>query len=154
MRRLALFVAGVALACTVAAEGSQKFDQPAPGARSPRNASYDIDVRLEPGDHSLHGHERIHWRNVSANPTSELQFHLYWNAWRNAESTWLRERRLGGNTNTPRPDAWGWTDIRILRVMTPGRVDELTPRLHFIAPDDGNTADRTVAADFSCSETL
>ena len=125
---------------------SQRYDQPLPGARSARNASYDIDVRLEPSDRSLRGHERIRWRNISANPTSELQFHLYWNAWRNAESTWLRERRLGGNTTTPRPDAWGSTDIRSLRIVTPGHADELTPRLHFIAPDDGNTADQTVAS--------
>ena len=139
-------MAGVALLCTGAAESSQKFDQPVAGARSPRNASYDIDVTLEPGDRSLHGRERIHWRNISANPTSELQLHLYWNAFRNAESTWLRERRLGGNTNTPRPDAWGWADIRSLRVIMPDRIDVLTPLLHYIAPDDGNTADKTVAA--------
>jgi hypothetical protein len=144
--RLALFTVLIAVVLTAGTNASQKFDQPLPGARSPRNASYDIEVRLEPSDRSLHGHERIRWRNISANPTSELQFHLYWNAWRNGESTWLRERRLGGNTNTPRPDAWGSTDIRILRVITPGRVDALTSRLHFISPDDGNTADQTVAA--------
>jgi len=141
-----VFAALLTIVLTADGHASQRFDRPLPGARSPRNSSYDIDVRLEPADRSLHGHERIRWRNISANPTSELQFHLYWNAWRNAESTWLRERRLGGNTNTPRPDAWGSTDIRLLRVITPGRVDELTPRLHFIAPDDGNTADRTVTS--------
>ena len=120
-----------------------------PAARSPRNANYQIDVRLEPADRSLHGRERIRWRNITAHPTNELQFHLYWNAWRNADSTWLRERRLGGNTNTPRSDAWGWTDVRALRVArggVAGRVDDLTSRIHFIAPDDGNTADRTVIA--------
>jgi len=141
-----VFAALLTIALTADGHASQRLDQPLPGARSPRNASYDIDVRLEPADRSLHGHERIRWRNISANPTSELQFHLYWNAWRNAESTWLRERRLGGNTNTPRSDAWGSIDIQRLRVVAPGRVDEATPRLHFIAPDDGNTADRTVAS--------
>jgi len=141
-----LLIAAVVFVCTDGAESAQSFDQPLPGARSPRNASYDIDVRLEPADRSLHGTERIHWRNISANPTSELQFHLYWNAWRNAESTWLRERRLGGNTTTPRTDAWGWTDIRTLRVRTGDRLDALTARVHFIAPDDGNTADQTVAS--------
>jgi len=134
------------LLCTGVAESSQKFDKAAPGAQSPRNASYDIDVRLEPSDRSLHGTERIRWRNISAHPTRELQFHLYWNAWRNAESTWMRERRLAGNANTPRSDAWGWTDIRQLRVHWSDRIDALTPRLHYIAPDDGNTADQTVAA--------
>ena len=144
--RLARCATFIALVIAINAQASQRFDRPLPGARSPRNASYDIEVRLEPGERTLHGHERIRWRNISANPASELQFHLYWNAWRNAESTWLRERRLGGNTNTPRPDAWGSTDITSLRVITPGGVDELTPRLHFISPDDGNTADRTVAS--------
>ena len=135
----------VALMLSTTLDGSQKFDQPAPGARSPRNANYDIDVRLEPGDRTLHGRERIRWRNISANPTSELQFHLYWNAWRNAESTWLRERRLGGNATTPRADAWGWTDIKALHV-TLDRSHDLGSNVRFIAPDDGNTADRTVAA--------
>jgi hypothetical protein len=128
-----------------AVDASQKFDQPVPGGRSPRNANYDIEVRLEPSERMLRGREHIRWRNISANPTRELQFHLYWNAWRNAESTWLRERRLGGNATTPRPDAWASTDIRSLRV-TLDRDYDLTSSLRFIAPDDGNTADRTVAS--------
>src|SRR6185369_7476092 len=142
---LGLSAIAMAFVLSTTLDGSQKFDQPAPGARSPRNANYEIDVRLEPGDRTLHGRERIRWRNISANPTSELQFHLYWNAWRNAESTWLRERRLGGNGTTPRPDAWGSTDIKALHV-TLDRSYDLGSNVRFIAPDDGNTADRTVAA--------
>ena len=69
--------------------------------RSPRNASYDIDVRLDHAARTLTGHETIQWRNITANSTSELQFHLYWNAWRNLESTWLRERQLRGNFTSP-----------------------------------------------------
>ena len=141
---LRLGVVAVMLVISPSLNASQKFDQPAAGTRSPRNASYDIDVRLEPRDRTLHGHERIHWRNISARATSELQFHLYWNAWRNAESTWLRERRLGGNMNTPRPDAWGWTDLRSLRV-TLDRAYDLASSVRFLASDDGNAADRTVA---------
>src|SRR6185503_9593462 len=109
-------------------------------ARSPRNANYEIDARLDEDAKTIHGKETIHWRNITDEATTELQFHLYWNAWRDAESTWIRERRLGGNTHTPRSDAWGSIDIQRLRVVAPGRVDEATPRLHFIAPDDGNTA--------------
>ena len=45
--------------------------------RSPRNANYDIDVRLDRPGRRLVGRETIRWRNISANPTSELQFHLY-----------------------------------------------------------------------------
>ena len=82
-------------------DNPQRPDQAAAGARSPRNANYDIDVRLDHAARMLTGRETIRWRNISANPTGELQFHLYWNAWRNRESTWLRERRLAGNSPLP-----------------------------------------------------
>jgi len=152
--------------------GVQRFDRPQPGARSPRNANYDIDVTLDHAARSLTGRETIRWRNISANPTSELQFHLYWNAWRNLDSTWLRERRLAGDSTPPRADAWGSIDVTRLRVRRPARTDgsfggirtnpsfavqteglngesntgwiDLTSEQRFLAPDDGNAEDRTV----------
>jgi hypothetical protein len=147
----------------------QSYDQPEPGARSPRNANYDIDVRLNHEARRLEGRETIRWRNISSQSTSELQLHLYWNAWRDANSTWMRERRLAGNTTRPRDDAWGRIDITRLRVRTPLGVEggestasvaaapgsdgrepaghlDLTTQIRFIAPDDGNLNDKTVAA--------
>jgi hypothetical protein len=123
-----------------AQQGVQRFDQPQAGARSPRSASYDIDVTLDPATRQLTGRETIRWRNISANPAAELQFHLYWNAWRDLESTWLRERRLAGSFTPPRADAWGSIEVGRIRV---GGGD-LTTQMRFIAPDDGNAADRTV----------
>ena len=140
-RLYVLAVVAVAAAAGNSLQGTvQKFDQPEPGARSPRNANYDIEVRLDHAARTLTGRETIRWRNISANPTRELQFHLYWNAWRNAESTWLRERRLGGITTAPRADAWGSTDISAIRVDG----TDLFSQMRFIAPDDGNADDRTV----------
>src|SRR5687768_14003870 len=124
---------------------TQTFDAPEPGARSPRNANYTIDVRLDHGGRALSGRETIRWRNISSQPASELQFHLYWNAWRNLESTWLRERRLLPTFTRPRDDAWGSMDVRVLRVRAPnGATVDLTSQLRHIAPDDGNAEDRTV----------
>jgi hypothetical protein len=126
--------------------GVQTFDQRYEGARSPRNANYDIDVRLDHGARSLRGRANIRWRNLSNRGTSEVQFHLYWNAWRDLTSTWLRERRLAGILTPPRDDAWGWSEITVVRLSQPdGTVVDLTPTMRFIAPDDGNTSDRTVA---------
>ena len=84
--------------------------------RSPRNANYDIDVQLDHAARTLTGRETIRWRNISAHPTDELQFHLYWNAWRNIDSTWLRERQLAGNLTSQRDDAWSSIDVTRLRV--------------------------------------
>ena len=70
--------------------GVQALDEPLPDALSPRNASYEIDVRLDTLRKELKGRETVRWRNISAATTSELQFHLYWNGWRNRDSTWQR----------------------------------------------------------------
>src|SRR5689334_20707 len=58
---------------------------------SPRNANYTIDVTLDPRARSLTARERIVWRNITHTATGELQFHLYWNAWADTRSTWMRE---------------------------------------------------------------
>jgi hypothetical protein len=148
----------VALLTLVAALGvhaQQPAPPPSPAAGppaaapalSPRNASYRIDARLDHPARTLTGTQVITWRNIAATPAPTLQFHLYYNAWRNTQSSWMRERILSGNTalaNRP-PDDWGWIDVTALRVRRNGATADLFPRLRFIAPDDGNTDDRTVA---------
>jgi hypothetical protein len=61
---------------------------------SKRNANYSIDVELDPATRTLQGREVLTWRNVTARPANELQFHLYYNAWTNDRSTWMRERKM------------------------------------------------------------
>src|ERR1700681_196105 len=69
---------------------------------SARNASYSIDARLDSATRTVTGSEVIAWRNITTKTAGDLQFHLYWNAWRNDRSTWLREAALGGSTYTQR----------------------------------------------------
>jgi hypothetical protein len=131
--------------------GVQAFDEPLPDALSPRNASYDITVRLDPVRKTLQGRETIRWRNISSATTNELQFHLYWNGWRNDDSTWLREDRLRAAPGRPRtarrPDETGTSDVSSIKVTPTGGVAvDLTPGIRYLAPDDGNAADRTVMA--------
>ena len=120
----------------------------AAGARSPRNASYAITARLDPGSRTISGSEILTWRNTSSIPATTLRFHLYYNAWRNSASTWMRERRF---TSRPpdedyAPADWGWIDLTNIRIIgTDGAAGDVTNQLRFIAPDDGNAADRTVA---------
>src|SRR5688572_1911566 len=123
----------------------QAFGVPQPGARSPRNATYDIEVRLDHQARRLQGRETLRWRNISAQTATELQFHLYWNAWRNRDSTWMRERRFSSAYTPPRDDAWGSIDVTAIRLRRrEGGVIDLTGQMRFTAPDDGNAADRTV----------
>ncbi|MBE3123861.1 MAG: hypothetical protein IMZ65_03580, partial [Planctomycetes bacterium] len=121
-----------------------------PGALSARNANYSIDVTLDRDRRMLRGREILTWRNISRNATGELRFHLYYNAWKNTRSTWLREGLLSGRrhlTRTLPPEDWGWIDVTAIRLI-PGSAPpvDLTASQRFIAPDDGNADDQTVMA--------
>jgi hypothetical protein len=117
-------------------------------ARSPRNASYTITARLDPGSRTVKGEQLLTWRNISGVAATNLRFHLYYNAWRNTRSTWLREQVRAGNGEIGnRPDSdWGWIDVTGMKlVRTSGAPVDVISRLRFIAPDDGNRDDRTLA---------
>ena len=120
------------------------------GARSPRNANYSIDIRLNPDTRILTGRAVLTWRNVAAVSSPDLRFHLYYNAWKNSRSTWMRERELGrgpGLASRPETD-WGWIDVTAVRLLGAGDAPplDLTDRVRFVSPDDGNPDDRTVLA--------
>jgi len=124
---------------------------PAAAALSPRNANYSIDADLDPSRHQLRGREVITWRNITRAPTREVRLHLYYNAWRNTRSTWLRERALVRpplDVSRLGPDDWSGIDIVALRLLGAGSAPpiDLLPAARFIAPDDGNPDDRTLMA--------
>jgi hypothetical protein len=112
--------------------------------RSPRNANYTITARLDPSARMITGSETIVWRNITGRPAADLQFHLYWNAWKNKRSTFMRERALGGTSDDRgrRADEWGRIDITAITI---GGVDR-TASKRFIAPDDDNANDETVVS--------
>jgi peptidase M1-like protein len=126
--------------------------QPAvPGAMnpplSPRNANYTIAATLDPRTRTITGTETIVWRNITDTTATELQFHLYWNAWKNARTTWMRERALGGGrSDAERPASeWSHVDVTSITLTAPAAAD-LTSSQHFITPDDQNADDQTVLA--------
>jgi hypothetical protein len=146
---------GGALSCLIFFLGvsfaAQDSGVPAPRPRSPRNASYSISAKLSPAERTVEGTLLLHWTNITARPAGTLQFHLYYNAWRDERSTWMRERAL----SNPAPEEvprrageWGAIDIESLKIGEGGGAGaeaDVTKRLRFIAPDDGNPDDRTVA---------
>jgi hypothetical protein len=117
--------------------GQRIFKEPL----SSRIASYKISVVLDPSQKTLNGKETLTWRNTSPDRVSELQFHLYLNAFKNSRSTFMKES--GGQSRGARMDAteWGWTDITS---MVTADGEDLTRRMEFIHPDDDNSEDQTV----------
>ena len=112
---------------------------------SPRNANYTIAATLDAAAHTITGSEVIAWRNITTRTATDLQFHLYWNAWKHDRTTFMRERALGpGGGGRPRSEA-DRSRIEVTSLLITSPVNEnLTSRIHFIQPDDNNTDDETV----------
>jgi hypothetical protein len=102
-----------------------------------RNANYSINVNLDDVNHSLSAEEIIIWKNISADSIKELQFHLYWNAFKNNKSTFLRKSHSPHEKNT------GYGYINITSMLINGQ--EIKTNICFISPDDSNSLDQTVA---------
>ncbi len=120
------------------------FAQPGPTQPSIRakdlNANYALAARLDPATHTITGAGIINWINATAHPTSELRLHLYWNAWRDDRSSYIRESRLRSSAAGRPAEDHGSIDLTTLRLAG----DDLLTGARFIAPDDGNADDRTV----------
>lgn len=111
---------------------------------SNRIANYDISVKIDPEKHTLDGRETLVWTNTSTDYISELQFHLYLNAFKNKNSTFMKES--GGQLRGEMMDAknkenFGWIDIISMKVRN---GEYLTSKIKFIQPDDLNENDQTV----------
>ncbi len=123
--------------------------QPWPaGALSPRNASYTMQVRFDPQAKTIEGEQVLRWTNITEHPTDELRYHLYYNAWRNDRSSFLRSgRERGRRYDDVAADDWAYVDVQQLELLpgdAQGAATDLRATAEFIAPDDDNSADRTV----------
>lgn len=129
------------------ATSRQALEAP-PTNASPRTASYDIDVTLDPATRTLTGSEIITWKNPGALPAYSIRLHLYWNAFRNTNSTWLKQRQLAGDNalgTAPESD-FGYTNVTSLKLLNPDGSETELPRFRHISPDDQNRDDRSLAA--------
>jgi hypothetical protein len=143
----AVAVLSLTLTCVYAQE---RTSGSVPKPRSPRNANYTIDAKLDARGRTLAGRETIAWTNIANAGTRELRFHLYYNAWRNNQSTYVKEERLGGGWSGAfelENDELAAIDVTSIKA-TGGAIApvDLTMDMRFIAPDDGNGDDRTVMA--------
>lgn len=110
----------------------------ASSALSTRTANYDIQVTLYPEEKTLEGSELLTWTNPSGDAITELRFHLYLNAFRHSETTFLRTDSRRWDIGA---DEWGWIDVTSIALVN---GEDLTPHMEFIQPDDGNQMDQTV----------
>jgi len=106
---------------------------------------YKIDAKLKLDQQQrptiIEGHELLTWLNDSPDSVSELQLHLYLNAFKNQKSTFFIESRGESRDQSFEPGEWGWIDINSLKVDD---GEDATNKIEFIHPDDDNKDDQTV----------
>ena len=109
---------------------------------------YKMTARLDPATKTVKGHYTLTWWNHTQESIPDLYFHLYLNAFKNMDSTFMRERDISRRrqrveewTAEPEEQKWGWVDVNKVQIV--GGPD-LTPSKTFVHPDDDNAADQTV----------
>jgi len=112
---------------------------------SQRVVHYEIDSKYDAATHTLDATEVLTYHNLTGQALDHFPFHLYQNAFQ-PNSTWVREAKLEGSRDTAydkwEADEYGSEEIKSIEIVGQG---DLTSRLHYIQPDDGNKDDKTVA---------
>ena len=111
-------------------------------ALSPRIASYNMDITIDVENKKLKGTTTLEWRNISEQPVDHLLFHMYYNAFRNSESTFMKERGVPGFLTSDIDETCGWAYSEILSA-TDSNGNSLDNR-RYVQPDDNNANDKSV----------
>ncbi len=118
------------------AGNSQKpVDRPAPAPLSQRIVEYHIGAALEAGTKTIQGQQTMTWTNPGAQPVGELYFHLYPNAFKSKDSTFMQES--GGKLRKDRMKEGSYGQMDILSMKT-AQGESLKDRIEYVQPDDGN----------------
>jgi len=102
---------------------------------------YQIKAKLIPEEKAIVGEEKLTWLNNSDGFISELQFHLYLNAFKNNRSTFMKESRGTHRGFKLDEENWGYIEIKKIQIVD---GPDLTSTIEYIQPDDGNKDDQTV----------
>ncbi len=109
---------------------------------------YQISAQFDPATKKVAGHYNLTWWNHTEDSIPDLYFHLYLNAFKNMDSTFLREASISRRRSLlkewktePEGQKWGWVDVNKLQIV--GGAD-LTSAITFVHPDDDNAADQSV----------
>jgi len=116
-----------------------------PAPLSQRVVHYEIDARYDASSRTVDATEVLTYHNLTGQALDHFPFHLYQNAFQ-PNATFVRDSKLMGSRDTGyeewKAKYYGSEDIKSIEVEGQG---DLTRNLQFIAPDDNNKDDKTVA---------
>ncbi len=145
MRCLGVVAAGL-LFGVASGQTSLATNAPAGTELSTRVVAYAIDAKVDTERKTVDATETLHYRNLTGQPLMSFPFHLYLNAFR-PESTFTTETHFGGGIrDSEEGDAYPAAKRGAITIghLEADGFGDLTGRMEFVAPDDGNAQDHTV----------
>ncbi|OPH49005.1 EnpEP protein [Paenibacillus ferrarius] len=123
------------------ADNGKAPDKQTPAPLSYRIAEYHMNVAYTPETQQLQGQQTVTWENPGSVPVQELYLHLYPNAFASKKTTFMRES--GGKLRQDEARIGSTGSMDLLSVKTIDGED-LSTRMTFVQPDDGNKDDHTL----------
>jgi Peptidase family M1 domain len=122
--------------------GLAQCTQPQGQALSGRNANYEIKLKLDDVGRKISATQKVVFKNDSPEAVRVLRFYMYFNAFKNTESTFLKgAANIFGQSFTGRKaEDWGWIEIE--KITQAGT--DLSAGKQYIQLDDGNKNDQSV----------
>ncbi|WP_240343986.1 M1 family metallopeptidase [Paenibacillus sp. SYP-B3998] len=117
------------------------MDKQAAKPLSYRITEYHMNVAYSPDTKQLQGQQALTWENPGTAPVQELYLHLYPNAFASKKTTFMRESGGKLRQDAAKTESVGSMDL--LSVKADDGSD-LTQRMEFVQPDDGNQDDHTL----------
>lgn len=112
-------------------EPSSPLREPASVGVVPADArvqAWSIRATLDEQTHRIDGHATLRWRNTSRVAVDRMPLHLYMNAFRAPDTTWMVEGRGRHRGNAPHePGGWGYVDVRSVSRIDAARERAAVP---------------------------
>lgn len=133
------------LICLIAVATLLTASGTAEAALSERVVAYQIEGAYNAKTHTLDATEVLTYTNRTGTTLDKFPFHLYLNAFQ-PKSTWMTEAERIGQRDSEKGAGWedkhfGSNEVKSIEIVGSGDV---TKRMKFVSPDDGNADDRTV----------
>jgi hypothetical protein len=145
MRKCAFILGMLTAALVLGASVGRPAQEPEPAPGAP-GLRYEIWVELDAAGKMLLGKEELVWTNPTKDAVPDMLLHLYWNAFKNEDSAFIREaaaESMFSDGDAPEDGEWGWIDITDIRLAD---GSDLKPGLQFVTPDGpDHPGDQTVA---------
>ena len=107
------------------------------------NDRYQIQVSLDTATHTLSANTTLTWTNPDNKPVDHMLFHMYYNAFKNTNSTFFLENEFPESLRPSSDDGCQWSYSEITAISD-NYGNDLTPLTSYVQPDDDNIEDQSV----------